>query len=168
MASYSPAHKEKWASLVKAPRSVKRLPSFEKWMPVTEMFERVNHVIGESLSREEMISKLPPIESFRTELGKELACKDNGILEYFAKSGLKVQKFESILPALKLFIDRFNDQAGSIYDIPARCVELCGFSDQFHWALTADYYEVTILERSNFNSLLALSEKILKPKYLKM
>ena len=45
-------------------------------------------------------------------------------------------------PALKVFINKFGDGFGSIYDIPEECVKQYAFKDQFHWALIAEYYEV--------------------------
>jgi hypothetical protein len=57
-------------------------------------------------------------------------------------SKTKSQRKLSLLPALKVFVDGFNDENGSILEIPEPYVKECGYSDQFHWAIIAEYYNV--------------------------
>ena len=48
----------------------------------------------------------------------------------------------TVLPALKYFVGLFAERKGSIYEIPERYVKDVGYSDQFHWAVIAEYYDV--------------------------
>jgi hypothetical protein len=57
-------------------------------------------------------------------------------------SKIKSQRKLSLLPALKDFVDRFGRNQGSVFDIPVSYVKECGYSDQFHWAVIAEYYDV--------------------------
>lgn len=140
--SDDPAHTEKWLPLV-APRLGVRLkiPSgLRNWMGISEMRQRVSRLIGESLSKEKLLATLPSA----TYLCKELALKDTPMSIYLKDTRIKIQKLESILPALKFFIDKFGNKSGSIYDIPESFVKSCGYTDQFHWALVGEYYDVNL------------------------
>lgn len=57
-------------------------------------------------------------------------------------STIKSQKEFCLLPALKYFVDRFGNERASIFEIPESLVKECGYSDQFHWAIIAEYYDV--------------------------
>jgi hypothetical protein len=59
---------------------------------------------------------------------------------------IKSQRKVTLLPALKYFTDLFGDQGANIYDIPERYVQKCGYLDQFHWALIAEYFDVSSLK----------------------
>lgn len=66
----------------------------------------------------------------------------NGNAETQQLSKIKSQRKRNLLPALKFFIDRFGDEIGCVNEIPDPYVKECGFLNQFHWALVADYYDV--------------------------
>ena len=112
------------------------------------MVQCVKYLTGECLSYHELLLRLPPIETFRTRLFRDLSQKDITLQEYVElkkSKGLREQKLESILPALWFFISKFGDRYGSIYDIPEEYALECGFTDQFHWALIAEYYDVRLI-----------------------
>jgi hypothetical protein len=148
-----PAHTEKWQPLV-APHQGLRLSipaGFRNWMSISEMRQRVSRLIGESLSQDNLLSTLPPDNAYATNLCKDLALKDTRMNIYLNQHRIKNQKLESILPALKVFIDKFGEKSGNIYDIPESFVKSCGYADHFHWALIAEYYDV------NFDIILMIA-----------
>jgi hypothetical protein len=104
---------------------ITRLSTFTKWMSLSEMRARVDHVTAQSLSEEDLRQTLPQIKQFQSNL-----CRTHGY-----------QCFEAFIPTMRNILSLSRGDKWTRWvnldELDMELIRLCGFKSRQSWVSLA-------------------------------